>query len=215
MVSNTLRGARRAGLAVELLDARVDQLERRHHVVGRVQHVDERQVRPAHRAPEDERERHLDPRHQVARRLDLAAVAQQHPVVWLGDLRGDLHRPRCQPDLVPDHAPALGPLELHPLALDRVAVVDRHRRMAAREVRDRDARAFRGAQLGGERGVEGGVEHGGLLGSVSDRFLVSLPVGPAGAGRSAVRSPPALRPEYPVGGRRRQSINPRRLERPA
>ena len=64
MVSNTLRGALR--VAVELLDARVDDLERGRHVVGGPQDVEDRHAGPLQRRAQHEGQFHLHARRNEA-----------------------------------------------------------------------------------------------------------------------------------------------------
>jgi hypothetical protein len=71
-------------------------------------------------------------------------------VIGLADLRRLLHRLRPQADLAALDDAAFGEPERDPGALDRVAAVDGHARMAHQEVAHRDAAPFRVGQLRGE-----------------------------------------------------------------
>jgi hypothetical protein len=161
--------ARCLRLAVELLDARVDDLDRRRDDVGRREHVGERHAGAAQRPREDEGELDLDARRDEALDRDRAASGEEHVVeerreVGLVDLRRELHRARGEADLAAlDDAP-FGQPPLEPRTLDRVAVVDRHARMAQREVAHLQAPLLGIVQLGGERGDRGGVEHARISG---------------------------------------------------
>ena len=120
-------------VAVELLDPGIDDLERRADVLGRGEDVEHADAGPAQRLAEDEGELDLDPRRDEARDRNVAALGEEHVVhqrrvVGLADLARLLHRARGQADLASLDAAAVGLLEPHPLALDRVAVVDRHLR---------------------------------------------------------------------------------------
>src|SRR4029453_15518593 len=86
-------------------------------------------------------------------------VVEQRRVVGLADLRGLLHGPRRQSDLAALDDTAFGEPQLQPFTLDRVAVLDRHLRMALREVAHLDAPLLGVVQLGRERGDRVGGEH--------------------------------------------------------
>ena len=98
--------AHRLGVAVELLDARVDDLDGRRHVVGGVEHVEDRHVRALQQLALSTKASSTSTRGAMKRvGRDVAAlgeehVVQQRAVVGLGDLAGLLHRARGQADLV-------------------------------------------------------------------------------------------------------------------
>jgi hypothetical protein len=146
--------AHRLGVAVELLDAGVDDLDGGLHVVGGVQHVLHLNAIAFQPALEDEGELHLDPRRDEAVGGDVARleehVVQQRAVVRLVDLAGQLHGARRQADLVAAHLAALGDLHPHPGARDGIAVLDGHAGKAFREVLDLHARLLAPVQFGGE-----------------------------------------------------------------
>jgi len=107
--------ARRFRLAVELLDARVDDLDGGHHDLGRGQHVGERRLGAFERPREHERELDLDPGRDEAVDWNVAAGIEEHVVeqrreVGLADLRGLLHGARREPDLATAHDAAFGEL---------------------------------------------------------------------------------------------------------
>ena len=102
----------RMNAAVELLDARVDDLDGRRHIRAGGQHLLERHIRTLQGVAQHKGQLHLHTRHDEAAGRNLAAVSKEHvveqrTVVGLVNLRGLLHRARRQADLVPDHAAAL------------------------------------------------------------------------------------------------------------
>ena len=112
-----------------VLQARVDDLDRRHDVFGRAQHVGQADARALERLAHDEGELDLDPRPAIVRVRNLGAVGDHHvveqvPVVGLVDLRGALHRLGGQPDLVADQLGAGRDLALGHLGRDRVGILD-------------------------------------------------------------------------------------------
>ena len=143
------------GLAVELLDAGIDDFDRRRDVFGRREHVEHRHAGAFQRPAEHERQFDLDPRRDEALERDVRALLEEHVVhqrgvVGLGDLRSLLHRPRREADLAAANGATVGDFEPHPFALDGIAVLDRHRRMRLREVTQLGARLARVVQLAGE-----------------------------------------------------------------
>ncbi len=95
-----------------VLHAGVDDLERRHHVVGRGQHVGQPHARAHQLLAEHEGELDLDARPAIVGMRHLGAVRDDHVVVQVAeirlvDLRGALHRLGGQADLVADqlHGP--------------------------------------------------------------------------------------------------------------
>jgi hypothetical protein len=156
-------------VAVELLDARVDDLDGGRHVLGGGQHLLHRHVGALQGCLEHEGQLHLHARRDEARRGDVEHLAgrageqhvvQQGAVVGLGDLAGLLHGARGQADLVADDGAAFGALEVHPGPADAVAVFDGHAGVAFGEVLHLHAAFFGLVQLGGELADEGVVKHG-------------------------------------------------------
>ena len=100
-----------------VLQARIDDLHRRHHIFGGAQHVGQPDAGALQRLAKHESEFDLDPRHAVIGVLDLGAVGDHHVVeqmaiIRLVDLRGALHRLGGQADLVADQLRARGDLAL-------------------------------------------------------------------------------------------------------
>ncbi|MNV17075.1 hypothetical protein D3C71_1078560 [compost metagenome] len=159
-------------MPVELLDARINEFERRDDIVGRVEHIEQGDARPLKGFGQDERELHLQARQDEAVGPDLRSVRNQHvvqqrPVVRLRDLGRDLHGAGGQADLVTnDFAPILL-AQVHPGALDGIAVFDIHGGMKTRKVFKLGACALRFVQLARQRGMQCGAEiHGmGLVGA--------------------------------------------------
>ena len=156
------------GVAVELLDARVDDLDGRRNVFGGGQHLLDGDAWALQRRFEHEGQLHFDPGRDEAGGRDVQLLAglageqhavEQGAVVRLVDLAADLHGARGQAYLVADDAAALGALHGHPGAADAIAVLDRHAGIAAREVFDLNAALFRFVKLSGQRPDQCVVEH--------------------------------------------------------
>lgn len=161
-VEDLARGFR---LRIDLLDARIDDLQRRDHPLGGLEHVEQGAARSLQRLAEDERQLHLDPRHDEALEGDIAALLEEHVVeqgaiVRFADIRRDLHGARGQADLVAlEHAP-VGDLALDPGALDGVGVLDGDVRVVEGELPYLLARAFGGVEAVGGVLDQAGIEHG-------------------------------------------------------
>jgi len=113
-----------------VLDASVDDFDRRNHVFCGAQHVGEADTRAFEPLAHDEGELDLDPRLAVVGVRHFGAVAdhlvvEDVAVVRLVDHRGALHRLGGQADLVADELAALLQLALHHVGGDRVGVFDR------------------------------------------------------------------------------------------
>ncbi len=122
-----------------VLQARVDDLDRRHDVFGGAQHVGQADAGTAQLLAENERQLDLDPRPAIILVRHLGAVGNHHgveqmAVVRLVDLRGALHRLRGQPDLVADQFGAGRDLALRDLGGDRVGVLHGDVRPGLREL---------------------------------------------------------------------------------
>jgi len=146
-------------VAVELLDARVDDLDRGREVVGGGQHLLDIHVGALQIGLQDEGQLDLDARGDEAAGGQLQHLAggggeqhavEQGAVVGFVDLAGDLHGARGQADLVADHPAPLGQLPRDPGAADAVAVLDRHAGKALGEMLDLHARGFALVQFVGE-----------------------------------------------------------------
>jgi len=157
------------GVAVELLDARVDDLDRGCDVVGGIEHLFHGHVWSAQFLLEDEGQLHFDTRgdeifvrdvQHLTGRAGVEHVVQQGAVVGLVDLAGDLHGAAGEADLVADHGAAFGELDLHPGAVDAVAVFDGNARKALGEVLDLHAGFFGLVQLVRELLDQCVIKHG-------------------------------------------------------
>ena len=157
------------GVAVELLNAGVDDFDGGGDVSGGVEHVVHRHVGPGQWRLEHEGQLHLDTRGDEVLHRDLQHLAglrgvkhvvEQGAVIRLVDLAADLHGAAGQADLVTDHFSAFGLLQLDPGAANAVAVFNRHAWVAFRKVLDRAARLLRALQLGRKLLDKGVVEHG-------------------------------------------------------
>src|SRR4051812_16930437 len=140
--------SRRLGLGIDALDPRVQNLQRRHHEVGGVEHVEQRAVGACEALAHDEGELGFHPRGDEALRRDQATigeehVVQQHAGIRLVDAERALHRLRGQADFVsPDDAP-LGNLDVDPSLLNRVGVSDADVGKVLRELPDLCTGLFR------------------------------------------------------------------------
>ena len=119
---------------INLLDSRVDDLDRWRNIVGCVQHVEDGAIWALKRLSENEREFHFQARHDEALGWNAGAIGEEHvveqySVIGLADIRGILHGLRRQADLVAFHHAAGTGLERHPGFLHRVRIVDRDGRM--------------------------------------------------------------------------------------
>ena len=133
---------------IDALDPGVENFQRRHHEVRRVEHVEHRAVRPCEPLLHDEGEFGLDPggdeavgRHEAA--IGKEHVVEQHAGIRLVDIERALHRLRGQADLVAFDDAALGDLDLDPGLLDRVGVRDGDAGMIQRQLPDLLAGFFR------------------------------------------------------------------------
>ncbi len=112
-----------------VLETRIDDLQRGHHVFGRAQHVGEPDAGPLERLAENEGEFDLDPRQAEIPVRDLGAVGDHHmveqmAVIRLVDLGGALHRLGGETDLVADQPGAGGDLALRDQARNRIGIID-------------------------------------------------------------------------------------------
>ena len=153
------------GLRIDLLDARIDQFQRRRHIVRGREHVIDGAVGPAQRPGQHEGQFDLDARHDEAVGRDFAAFTKKHVIqqgarVGLGDVAGPLHGARGQPDLVSLERAAFGHLQGHPFALDGIGVGDLDGREALGELLHLDPGFFGLVQFAGKLVDDGGVEHG-------------------------------------------------------
>src|SRR3984885_13078844 len=111
-----------------VLQARVDDLDRRHDIFGGAQHVGQADAGAAQWFAEHEGQFDLDPRQAKILMRDARPVGDHHrveevAVVRLVDLRGALHRLRGQADLVADELCARRDFPARHLARDRVGVL--------------------------------------------------------------------------------------------
>ena len=112
-----------------VLEAGVDDLERRHHVFGRAQHVGQPDAGPLEPLAEHEGELDLDAGQAEILVRHLGAVGDHHvveqvAVIRLVDLGGALHRLRGEPDLVADQLGARRDLAVRDEGRDRVGILD-------------------------------------------------------------------------------------------
>ena len=122
-----------------VLHAGVDDLERRHHVVGRRQHVGQADARAHQLLAEHEGELDLDARPAIVGVLHLGAVRDDVVVVQIAEVRlvdvgGALHRLRGQPHLVADQLPPRRDPALVHHGRDRIGVLDGDARIGGREL---------------------------------------------------------------------------------
>ncbi|CAH0319023.1 hypothetical protein SRABI111_05347 [Pseudomonas carnis] len=85
-------------MRVDLLDAGVDDFQRRDHPLGGVEHIEHRAVGPFKRLAEDESQFHLHPWHDETLEGNVAAFVEKHvveqsAVIGFGDIRRHLHGP--------------------------------------------------------------------------------------------------------------------------
>ncbi len=121
--------ARRFGFAVDPLDPGVENFQRRHHEIRRVEHVEQGAAGSGQPLLHHKGKLGLDPRADKAVRWHEAAIGKEHvveqnPGVRLVDAERALHRLRCETDLVAFDDAALGDLDFDPRLLDRVGVRD-------------------------------------------------------------------------------------------
>ncbi len=117
------------GLRIDPLDPRIQNLQRRHHEVGRIQHVEQGATGAGQALVHDERQFRFHPggdetvgwHHPT---IGKEHVVEQHAGIRFVDVERALHRLRGQPDLVALHHAPLGELDLDPRLLDRVGVLD-------------------------------------------------------------------------------------------
>ena len=156
-------------MAVELLDARVDDLDGGRDVIGGLEHLLHGHVGAAQLFFKDEGQLDLDAwRDEIgegnvqhlAGCAVVAHVVQQGAVVGLIDLAGHLHGAAGQANFVPDQGAPFGELELYPGAVDAVTVFDGHARVALRKVLDLHPGFFGLVQLVGELLDQCVVKHG-------------------------------------------------------
>jgi hypothetical protein len=106
-----------------------DDLDRRHDIFGRAQHVGQPDTRALQRLAEHEGELDLDARRAVVLVRHLGAVGDDHrleqvAVVRLVDLRGGLHRLGGEPDLVADQLLARRHAAFGAFGRNRVGVLE-------------------------------------------------------------------------------------------
>src|SRR5204863_9711143 len=90
-----------------VLQASVDDFDRRHDIFSGAQDLGKADARTAQRFAENERQFDLDARQTIIFVRNAGAVGDHHaveemPIIRLVDLRGALHRLRRQADFVPD-----------------------------------------------------------------------------------------------------------------
>ena len=112
-----------------VLQAGIDDLDRRHDVFGGAQHVGEADAGALQPLAQDESELDLDPRRAVVGVRHLGAVGdhlivEDVAVVRLVDHRRALHRLGGEPDLVADQLGAGLDLALRDLGRDRVGILE-------------------------------------------------------------------------------------------
>ncbi len=112
-----------------ILQARIDDLDRRDDVFGGAQHVGETDARPEQALAHDEGEFDLDPRLAVVGVFHLGAVGDHLVVkdeaeIRLVDHRRALHRLGGETDLVADQFGAGGDLAVGDFGRDRVGILD-------------------------------------------------------------------------------------------
>ena len=157
MVSKILRVD--LGRGIDPLDPGVENFQRRHHEIGRVEHVEHRAVWACEPLFHDEREFGFDPRADETIRRHEAAIGKEHVVeqnagIRLVDIKRALHRFRGEADLVAFDDAALRHLDLDPRLLDRIGVLDGDAGMVQRELPDLLAGLFRLVEpLGGKADI--------------------------------------------------------------
>src|SRR6266568_8091556 len=122
---------------IDSLDPCVQDFQRRHHEIGRIQHVEHRAVRPGQPRLHYERQFGFDPRTDEAVGWHEAAIGKEHvveknPGIRLIDTKRALHGLRCEADLVAFDDAALGDLDLDPRLLDGIGVLDSDARVIQR-----------------------------------------------------------------------------------
>ena len=137
------------------LDARVEDLQRGHDVLGRAQDVEDRGVRAVERSAKDEGQFDFDAHVGESTVVDDGTVVEDHvvedrAVVGLGDAGRRLHHLGGQPDLAADETTAGGETAAAPLALHGVGVLDRHAGVARRQQRHRGSVTLGGRQFVGD-----------------------------------------------------------------
>ncbi len=157
--------ARNLALGIDLLDARVDDLDSRRAIGGGGEHVEDCAMRPGQPVLQDERQFHLDARHDETADRDVAAFREEHVVekataIRLGDIRRALHRSRGEADLVALQRASLGNLVAHPFALDGVGVLDGNVGKVERKLPYLGAALLSRVQTGGASRDDGRIEHG-------------------------------------------------------
>src|SRR5665213_1134450 len=157
--------AGRLGLRIDALDPGVEDFQRRHHEIGRVEHVEHGAARTCQALLHDEGELGFDPRADKAIRRHQPAIGEEHVVeqhagIRLVDIERALHRFRGEADLVAlDHV-APRDLDRDPRFLDRVGVLDGDAGMVQRNLPDLLAGFFRIVEpLGGEADIILGEGH--------------------------------------------------------
>ena len=126
---------------IDPLDPGVQDFQRGHDEIGRVEHVEHRAVRARKPRLHDEGEFGLDAgadetvgRHEPA--IGKEHVVEQDAGIRLVDIERALHRLRGQADLVALDDAALGDLHLDPGLLDRVGILDGDAGMFQRQLPD-------------------------------------------------------------------------------
>ena len=114
-------------------------------MVGGLQHLLDRHIRPPQIGLQDKSQFDLDPRgdeirngnvQHLARCAVVAHVVQQCAVIGLIDLTRLLHGTAGQSDLVPNGSMPIGILQLHPGSVDAVPILDGHARKTLGEMLD-------------------------------------------------------------------------------
>ncbi len=148
--------SRRFCHGIDPLDPGVQNFQRRHHKIRRVEHVEQGAVRPRQPLSHNERQLRFHARADKTVRRHQAAIGKKHVVeqdagVRLVDAERALHRLRRQPDLVALHDAPLGEFDLDPGLLDRIGVRNGDVWMIERQLPDLFPRLFRLIKpLGGE-----------------------------------------------------------------
>jgi hypothetical protein len=146
--------SRRLGLRIDPLDTCIQNLQRRHDEVGRVQHVEQGATGAGKALLHNERQFRFHPRGDEAvgwhrPTIGKEHVVEQHAGIRLVDIERALHRLRGQADLVALHHAPLGELDLDPGLLNRIGVIDGDVGKFQRELSDLRARLLRPMQAFG------------------------------------------------------------------
>jgi hypothetical protein len=144
---------------IDPLNSCVEDFQRRHHEIRRVEHVERRAAGTRKPRLHHERQFGFNPCADEAVRRHEAAIGEKHvieqtPRIRLVDAERALHRLRGEADLVAFDEAALGEFDLDPRLLDRIGVFDGNAGMIQRELPDLPPGLFCLMQpLGGETDI--------------------------------------------------------------